>query len=49
MIKPIDVMTLNIVVVTRAVDFVWMSFRVSHMLAGSLPEDSHVKYSHIVR
>ena len=42
-------MTLNIVKVTRAQDFVWMSYRGAHMPTGSLPEDIHPKPSHIVR
>ena len=40
-------MTENIAVVTRAPDFVWMSYRGARMFTGSLPEDSHPKSSHI--
>ena len=40
-IKSIDIMTLNIVVVAKALNFVWMSYKGANMLTGSLPEDSH--------
>ena len=40
-------MTLNIVVVARALGYAWMSYRGPHMLNDSLPEDSHQKCSHI--
>ena len=45
--KSIDIMTLNIAVVTKALEFAWMPCRGAHMFAGSLPENSHPKYSHI--
>ena len=48
-IKLIDIMTLNIVVVRKAIDNVWLPHRGAHMLTGSLPEKSKTKYSHIVR
>ena len=47
--KSINVMTLNIAVVKKALDYVWMSYGGAHTLTGSLPENSHPKYSHIVR
>ena len=33
----------------RALYFVWMSYRGTHMLTASLPEDSHSKSSNTVR
>ena len=48
-IKSIDVMTLNVFMLTRVLDFLWMSYRGAHKLDGSLPEDSHPKSSLIVR
>ena len=42
-IKSIDIMALNITMVTRPLYFVWMSYRGTHMLTGSLPEDGHSK------
>ena len=35
--------------VTRALDFVWMSHGDAQMLTGLLPEESHPKSSHIMR
>ena len=40
-------MTLNIAIVARALDFIWMSYRGPHMFTGSLKEDSHQKFSHL--
>ena len=48
-IKSIDIMTLNIIVVRKAIDIVWLPYTGAHMLTGSLPEKSKTKYSHIVR
>ena len=42
-------MTENIIVVTRALEFLWMFCRGAHMFTGSLPEDNHTKCSHIAR
>ena len=39
--KSIDVMALNTAMVTRALGFLWTSYRGLHMLCGSLPKDSH--------
>ena len=39
-IKSIDMMTLNFVMVARTLDFVWMSHRVTHKLTDSLPEET---------
>ena len=39
-------MNLNIVIVTRVLDLVWMSYRDDHMLTGSLPGDSYLKSCH---
>ena len=47
--KLIDVMTLNVAVMAWSLDFVWMSYRGTYMLTGSLPEDNHPKSAHIVR
>ena len=33
-------MTLNFVMVTRTLDFVWTSHRSTHILTGSLPEET---------
>ena len=48
-IKMIDILTLNISVVARALDFVWVSYRGPHMLIESLLENSHPKSSRIAR
>ena len=48
-IKPIDIIVLNIAMVTRALEFECTSCRDLHMLTGSLPEESYPKTSHIVR
>ena len=48
-IKSIDVMTVNIVMITRILDFVWTSYVGLHMLTRSQPENSYPKFSHIVR
>ena len=48
-IKSIDVMTLKISLVTRVMEFIWMSYRGPDMLTDSLLEDSHPKSSHIAR
>ena len=48
-IKSIDIMTLNIVLETRVMEFIWMFYRGPHMLTDSLLEDSYPKSSHIVR
>ena len=42
-------MTENIAVMTSVLNFLWMSYRVPHMLIGSLPEDRHPKSSHMTR
>ena len=47
--KLIDIITLNIVMLTRTMDLVWMSHRGSHMFLGPLPEHSLPKFSHIAR
>ena len=49
LIKSIDVMTVNVFMLTRVLGFLWMSYRGAHKLDGSLPEDSHPKSSLIVR
>ena len=48
-IKLIDIMTLNISLVTRVMELIWMSYRGAHMLTDSLLEDSYLKSSHIAR
>ena len=48
-IKSIDIMTLNILLVARVMEFIWVSYRGPHMLTDSLLEDSHSKSSHIAR
>ena len=48
-IKLIDIMTLNAAMVTRALDFVWMSYRGPHMLFGSLSEYSHRMSCHTAK
>ena len=35
--------------VTKALEFVWISYKAAHMLTGSLPENNHPKSYHIVR
>ena len=48
-IKSIEVMTLNIFMVGRTLEVLWMFYRGAHKLAGSLPEDSHRKSSPVAR
>ena len=47
--KSIDIMALNIAMVTRTLDFVWTSYIGLQMLTGSLPEKIYPESSHIVR
>ena len=42
-------MTLNIAMVTEALDHIWMSYRGPHMLTGLPADDSHPKFSHTMR
>ena len=42
-------MILKIYMVTRVMDFIWMSYSGPHMLTGLLPEDSNLKSSNIAR
>ena len=43
----IDIMNLNVAMMTRVLELVWTSYRGDHMLTGSLPEDSYPKSSHV--
>ena len=48
-IKSINIMTFNISLVKKVMEFLWMPYRGPHMLTDSLLEDSHSKSSHIAR
>ena len=48
-IESIYIMTPGIVVLTKALDFLWISYRGACMLTSSQPEDSHSKYSGLAR